>query len=82
MRTLALVALALLASGCGFSLGEDPELEDALDWSREFKAQNPELARELGQQCKTELTRSPWTRDGSLELFNCVRRKAAERGAG
>jgi hypothetical protein len=81
MRTLVCIALAIGTAGCGFSLGEDPELEDALEWSRDFKARNPELARELGQQCKTEIGRSPWTRDGSLALFRCIRAKAEARGA-
>ena len=80
MRIVALIAGALLAAGCGFSLGEDPELEDAAAWAREFKAANPELAREIGPQCGKEIGRSPWTRDGSLALFNCIRSKAEARG--
>ena len=80
MRTVALLAIALVTAGCGFGLGEDPELEDAAAWAREFKAANPEAAREIGPQCGKEIGRSPWTRDGSLALFDCIRAKAVERG--
>ena len=80
MRNAALIAVALATAGCGFSLGEDPELEDAAAWAREFKAAHPELAREIGPRCGKEIGRSPWTRDGSLALFNCIRAKAEERG--
>lgn len=77
MRALTLM-LFLTLSSCGFR-ENDPELEPALAWSRDFKAENPELARELGQLCKTEIGQSPWTRDGSLALFQCIRRKAEAR---
>ena len=86
MRIAALIAAALATplafstSACGFSLGEDPELEEAAYWAREFKAAHPELVREIGPQCGKEIGRSPWTRDGSLALFNCIRAKAEERG--
>ena len=80
MRIVIFIASALLTAGCGFSLGEDPELEEAAYWAREFKAAYPEVAREIGPQCGKEIGRSPWTRDGSLALFNCIRSKAEERG--
>ena len=63
----------------GFSL-EDPELEYERSWVQGFKYDQPELARMIGQQCKAELTRSPWTRDGAFELFHCIRTKAEAQG--
>ena len=80
MRTLALLALAFASAGCGFRLEEDPELEEAAYWAREFKAAHPELVREIGPQCGKEIARSAYTRDGALALFNCIRSKAQERG--
>ena len=83
MQRAALIAalgLAATLSACGFRMGEDPELEEAMEFARWFKAEHPELREEIGQQCKKEIGRSPWTRDGSLALFNCIRAKAAERG--
>ena len=77
---IAALALAPMLSACGFRMGEDPELEEAAAWARAFKDEHPELRQEIGQQCKKEIGRSPWTRDGSLALFNCIRAKAAERG--
>ena len=81
-RTALTAALGLAAavSACGFRMGEDPELEEAAAWARTFKDEHPELRQEIAQQCKKEIGRSPWTRDGSLALFNCIRAKAAERG--
>ena len=77
----AAIIAASAASGCGFKLGDDPELEEALDWARAFKTENPELAREIGQQCKLELTANPYlTREGSLQLFQCIRAKAEAQG--
>ena len=81
VRALLLPLAFLLAAGCGFRL-EDPELEDALEWAHRFNAEHPELREEIGQQCKKEIGRSPWTRDGSLALFGCIRRQAELRGLG
>ena len=82
MPRAALIAAAAAAtlSACGFRMGEDPELEEAMEFARWFKAEHPELREEIGQQCRQEIGRSPWTRDGSLALFNCIRAKAQERG--
>ncbi len=71
--------LAFALSGCGFRLG-DPELENALYWVRDFKAEHPEQARAIGWACKQELTHSLLSRDGALALFSCIRGKAAARG--
>ena len=50
-------------------------------WARAFKAEAPpELSREIGRACAAEIGRNPWTRDGSLALFNCIRRKGEEAG--
>ena len=82
---LSVAAAVLMAgaalSSCGFKLGDDPEMEEALDWVRGFKADNPQVAREIGQQCKQELTANPYlTREGSLQLFKCIRTKAEAQG--
>ena len=63
----------------GYSL-DDPELEAQGAWTRAFKQDNPELARQIGQQCKVEIGRSPWTRDGAMALFTCIRTKAEAQG--
>ena len=63
----------------GYSL-EDPEMETELAWTREFKYDQPETARKFGLECKHEISRSPWTRDGAMELFRCVRVKGEAAG--
>ena len=82
-RLIAAAALAVAAaalSGCGFK-EDDPEMEDALYWAREFKAEQPEVSRAIAKECEKELTASPYfTRDGALQLFTCVRTKAEARG--
>ncbi len=78
MRAFAFLLLLPLAA-CGFRT-DDPELDEALYWVREFKAEQPDLAREFGQACKEEIGQSPWSRDGSLALFRCIRAKAEARG--
>ena len=45
LPALLLLGLAALSS-CGFK-ENDPELEEALEWSRGFKEDHPEVAREL-----------------------------------
>ena len=65
----------------GYRLSEDPELEMAGAWARAFRDDAPpELSREIGKACTEEIGRSPWTRDGSLALFNCIRRKGEAAG--
>ena len=72
MASMGLAPLALL---------DDPEIEAEGAWVRAFKQDAPpELAREIGQQCKREIDRSPWTRDGAFALFHCIRTKAEARG--
>ena len=86
-RTLGTIAGLLFAAliGWAVTLGgyslNDPELEREGAWTRAFRQDAPEeLRREIGQQCKKEIGRSPWTRDGASALFRCVRTKAEARG--
>ena len=86
-RTLGMIA-GLLFVGVigwavtlgGYSLEEDPALEEERAWVQGFKYDQPELAREIGRQCKDEIGRSPWTRDGAMALFQCIRSKGEARG--
>ena len=85
-RTIGLV-LGLLFAGLigwavtlgGYSL-DDPAIEAEGAWVRAFKQDNPELARKFGPECKREIGRSPWTRDGAMALFQCIRAKAEAEG--
>lgn len=80
-KALPLLLLAAVLSGCGYRLGEDPEMEDALYWARDFKAEHPEVSRAIAKECEKELTSSPYfTREGALQLFQCIRREAEAQG--
>ena len=61
----------------GFDV-DDPQLEEALAWTRHFAAHQPGSAGALTAQCAAALA-SP-TRDGAVRLFLCVRRQAEARG--
>ena len=63
----------------GYSL-DDQEIDEARLAIQDFKAENPELARQFGRQCAQEIGRSPWHRDGALALFRCIRAKADAAG--
>lgn len=63
----------------GYSL-DDPELDDAGAWARSFRHDHREIAREIDKECVAAQTRSPWVRDGAMELFTCIRVKAEARG--
>ncbi len=85
-RTLGTAASVLFAGFLtwavtlgGYSI-DDPEMEEELAWVRGFKEDQPEVSRKIGLQCKHELTRSPWVRDGALELFRCIRTKGEASG--
>jgi hypothetical protein len=85
-RTLGTIAGLLFAAliGWAVTLGgyslDDPEIEAEGAWVRAFKQDHPDLAREIGPQCRQEIGRSPWTRDGALALFRCIREKGEARG--
>jgi len=85
-RTLGLFIGLLFAGGIGWAvtLGgyslDDPAIEAEGAWVRAFKQDQPELAVEIGRQCKNEIGRSPWTRDGAMALFQCIHRKAEAQG--
>ncbi|HEX8667206.1 MAG TPA: hypothetical protein VF727_02400 [Allosphingosinicella sp.] len=84
-------ALAALAGICfsgglawavtlgGYSL-DDPEIEEERAWVQGFRQDEPEAARQAGLQCKAEIGRSPWTRDGAIALFRCIRAKGEASG--
>ena len=63
----------------GYSL-DDPAIDEQGAWVRSFRQDNPELANSIGQECKAAQSRSPWTRDGAMELFTCIRGKAEAQG--
>ena len=86
---IAALAIGLVITGIigwaltagGYRLAEDPELEMAGAWARAFREDAPrELSREIGRACQEEIDRNPWTRDGSLALFTCIRRKGEAAG--
>jgi hypothetical protein len=85
-RASGILALLLFASGLawavtlgGYSL-EDPEMEEQLSWVQGFRHDQPEAARKIGRECKNALERSPWTRDGAMALFRCIREKGEASG--
>ena len=85
-RTLGMFASLAFAAliGWAVTLGgyklPDPEIEAEMGWVQALKEDHPELAREIGPQCGREIGRSPWTRDGAMALFRCIRAKAEARG--
>ena len=85
-RALGSLASIVLTAGLawaltlgGYSLN-DPEIEEERAWVQGFRHDQPEAAREIGQQCKHEIGRSPWTRDGAMALFRCIRAKGEANG--
>ena len=85
-RTLGTVVGLLFAGliGWAVTLGgyklDDPEIETEMAWVQALKQDHPELTRAYGPQCRQEIGRSPWTRDGALALFRCIRGKAEADG--
>jgi hypothetical protein len=79
---IAVVGIELLAlSACGYTLASDAELTDGLHWAREFKAEHPEAAEAIAWECKDELVANAnFSRDGAVELFDCMRREAKAQG--
>ena len=85
-RALGTLASILFTAGLtwavtlgGYSLN-DPEIEEERAWVQGFKYDQPEAARKIGQECKNEIGRSPWTRDGAMALFRCIRAKGEASG--
>jgi hypothetical protein len=85
-RALGTVATVLFTAGLtwavtlgGYSLN-DPEIEEERAWVQGFKQDQPDLARKSGLQCRDEIGRSPWTRDGGMALFRCIRAKGEANG--
>ena len=76
----AFAALILWAVTVGGYSLDDPDMDAQGAWVRAFKQDNPELARQIGQECKAAQSRSAWTRDGAMELFTCIRGKAEAQG--
>jgi len=74
---IAIVGWALTVGG--YSM-EEPELEAQGAWTRAFRQDNPELSRQISKECKAEQDLNPWTRDGAMELFTCIRTKAEAQG--
>jgi hypothetical protein len=72
-----LVLWALLFGGYS---PDDPEIEEAGIYARSFKHYEPEASKQVAKACKAELTQSPWTRDGAMELFTCIRTKGEAQG--
>ena len=77
LMVAGLVAWALTLGGYRV---EDPEMDEALYWAQDFKDEQPELLRAIAQQCKPRLTASPYSRDGALQLFQCIRAEAEAQG--
>lgn len=64
----------------GFDV-DDPQLEEAMYWARDFTAEQPEVTRALATKCARARAPSPYfTRDGAFQLFQCVRDAAQARG--
>jgi hypothetical protein len=64
----------------GFDV-DDPQLEEGLHWVRAFTAERPDVTRVLAAQCAAAGASSPlFTRDGAVQLFDCVRGQAEARG--
>ena len=76
---LGILVLWALTAG-GYSLQEDPEMEEAGIYVRSFRHYEPDASREVGKACKAALTQSGWTRDGALELFTCIRTRGEAQG--
>ena len=86
-RVLAAVSGAAMTGllAAAFTIGgfdvDDPQLEEALVWAHDFSAERPDVTPALAAQCAAQLAASPsLTRDGAVQLFQCVRSEAEARG--
>lgn len=81
MRAAAFALLLLPLAGCDVTLGEEREFEQALEWVNDFRARHPQVAGEIARQCAQERPPSPYqNRKDSLQLMDCIRARAAQRG--
>jgi hypothetical protein len=85
-RALGSIASILFTAGLawaltigGYSL-DDPQIEEERLWVQALKYDQPDLSRSFARQCKGEIGRSPWTRDGAMALFRCIREKGEAAG--
>lgn len=75
MRAIATLLTLAALSACGFR-EDDPELDEALGWVRNFNAEQPDLSRSIARECEKTLTSNPYfDRNASLQLFQCMRAK-------
>ena len=79
VSSAAMTGLLVTAFTIGGFDVDDPQLEEALYWTRGFAAERPDLSGALAAQCAATLAASP-TRDGAVRLFDCVRSQAKARG--
>ena len=76
---ITLVGIEILSLGvCGYALAQDTQLSASLSWAREFKERQPEAARVIARDCIA--AGANLSRDGALQLFTCMRRKAEAQG--
>ena len=81
VSSAAMTGLLVAAFTIGGFDVDDPQLEEALVWARDFSAERPGVTRALAAECAAELASSPaFTRDGAVRLFDCVRSGAEARG--
>lgn len=85
-RVLGAVSSAVMTGllVAAFTIGgfdvDDPQLEEALVWARDFSAERPDVTGALAVECAAGLASSPsFTRDGAVRLFHCVRSQAEAR---
>jgi hypothetical protein len=77
VTSAAMTGLLVAAFTIGGFDVDDPQLEEALYWARDFSAERPDATPALAAECAAKLASSPvFTRDGAVQLFDCVRSEA------